>query len=60
MRAYTLTTGIVFALLALAHLWRIVGERRELATQPEFMAITLAAAALSAWALIALRRAPRR
>jgi len=59
MRAYTLTTGIVFALLAVAHLWRIVGERRELATQPEFVGITLVAAALSAWAFIALRRTPR-
>ena len=44
MRAYTITTGIVFALLAVAHVWRIIGERRDLATQPEFGAITLAAA----------------
>ena len=56
MRAYTITTGIVFALLAVAHVWRIFGERRELGTQPEFLIITLAAAALSAWAFVALRR----
>ena len=59
MRAYTLTTGIVFALLAVAHVWRIVGERRSLATQPEFLAITLAAGAMSAWAFVSLRRSPR-
>lgn len=56
MRAYTITTGLVFALLALAHLWRIIAERRDLGTQPEFLAITLAAAAMSAWAFVALRR----
>jgi hypothetical protein len=59
MRTYTITTGVIFALLAIAHVWRIVGERRDLASQPEFLIITLAAAALSAWAFLALRRAPR-
>ena len=59
MRAYIITTGIVFALLAVAHVWRIVGERRSLATQPEFLAITLAAAAMSVWAFVSLRRSPR-
>ena len=58
MRAYVMTTGVVFALLTAAHLWRIVAERHDLATQPSFMAITLAAAAMSIWAFIALRRAP--
>jgi hypothetical protein len=59
MRAYTITTGIVFALLTVAHLWRIVGEQRSLATQPEFVAITLAAATLSVWAFVTLRRSSR-
>jgi hypothetical protein len=59
MRAYTIITGIVFALLAAAHVWRIAAERHDLATQPEFVAITVAAAALSAWAFVALRRSTR-
>ncbi len=56
MRAYTITTGIVFALLAVAHVARIIGEQRSLATQPEFVVITLAAAAMSVWAFVTLRR----
>jgi hypothetical protein len=50
MRAYLVTTGIVFALLVVAHLWRIVAETPQLATQPDFVLITLASAGLSAWA----------
>lgn len=59
MRAYTITTGIVFALLTGAHIWRIVAERRDLLEKPDFMAITLAAGALSVWAFVSLRRATR-
>jgi hypothetical protein len=59
MRAYVLTTGIVFALLVAAHLWRVVAESARLATEPDFIVITLAAAALSAWAAwLLLRRGP--
>lgn len=50
MKAYLITTGIVFALLFMAHIWRVFAESRQLASQPDFLAITLAAAALSAWA----------
>jgi len=59
MRAYVIITGIVFALLSLAHVWRIFGENRQLATQPDFVIITLASAALSPWAWRVLRTAPR-
>ena len=57
MRAYILTTGILFGLLALVHLWRIVEETPSLATDPWFMLITLAAAGLGLWAWRLLRRA---
>lgn len=50
MKAYLVTTGTVFAILVVAHVWRIVAESRHLATEPDFIVITLAAAALSAWA----------
>lgn len=50
MKAYLITTGIVFALLVVAHIWRVIVESRQLATDPDFILITLASAALSAWA----------
>ena len=50
MKTYLITTGIVFALLALAHVARIVAEGPHLAKQPFFVAITIASAALGLWA----------
>ena len=50
MRAYVLTTGIVFGLLTLAHLWRIAAEGVQLLTSPWWVGITVGAAALSIWA----------
>jgi hypothetical protein len=58
MRAYVLTTGVLFALLTLAHVLRIVYESRALASDPWYMLITAATAALSVWAcLLIVRRA---
>jgi len=59
MKAYLITTGTIFGLLAVAHLWRIFAERRQLATEPWFVVLTLIAAALSLWAWLLLRRYPR-
>lgn len=56
MRAYLMTTGVLFALIVVAHLSRIVLESSELATDPAYILITLLAAALSAWAVVLLRR----
>jgi len=50
MRTYLLVTGIVFALLALAHVWRVIEERSSLAKDPWFLIITIVAAAFSFWA----------
>ena len=57
MKAYVITTGVVFGLLTLAHLLRIVGENPRLAADPFYMAITTASAALCVWAVVVLRRA---
>jgi len=57
MKAYVITTGIVFALLTVAHVVRIVTENPHLGETPWYIAITLATAALSVWAFVALRRA---
>ena len=59
MKAYVVTTGILFGLLTLAHVLRIAYESRALASDPWYMLITTATAALSVWACLLLaRRAP--
>ena len=50
MKAYVTTTGAVFGLLALAHIWRGFAEGPHLATDPWFVLVTVAAAALCFWA----------
>jgi hypothetical protein len=59
MKAYVMTTGTVFGLLALAHLLRIFVEGRHLATNPLYILITLAAAGLCVWAWRLLRLSTR-
>ena len=59
MKAYVMTTGAVFGLLTLAHVWRVIAEGPHLATDPFYMLITLAAAALCLWAWRLLRLSPR-
>ena len=56
MRAYVMTTGVIFGLLALVHLWRAVVEWPHLATDPWFLIITALAAALCLWAWRVLRQ----
>lgn len=60
MKAYVMTSGAIFGLITLAHVWRVFEEGPRLATEPWYVLITLAAAALCLWAwrvLRALRRA---
>jgi hypothetical protein len=59
MKAYVLTTGILFGLLTLAHVLRMVYESRALASDPWYMLITAATAALSGWACLLLVRRAR-
>ena len=37
MRAYLTVTGLLFALVALAHLWRTIAESSRLTTDPGFL-----------------------
>jgi hypothetical protein len=55
MRAYVMTTGSVFGLLTVVHIWRAIAEGSHLATNPWYILITVAAAALSLWAWRLLR-----
>jgi hypothetical protein len=59
MKAYVTTTGVVFGLLTAAHIWRVIEEGTHLATDPWFVLMTVAAAALSLWAWLVLKRSPR-
>ena len=59
MRSYVITTGVVFALLVVAHILRAIEEGPQLMKQPLFILTTLAAAALFVWAMSLLRRSPR-
>lgn len=59
MKAYVITSGVIFGLLAVAHLVRIVFENRQLAIDPIFILFTVATAGLSMWAWLALSRASR-
>ena len=54
MRAYVITTGVVFGLITIAHLVRIVLERR-LVPDPVFILFTLLSAGLTIWAWSVLR-----
>jgi hypothetical protein len=56
MRAYVITTGVLFGLITLAHVWRAIEEGRGLASDPWFILLTVAAAALCLWAWRLLRR----
>ncbi|MEO8448565.1 MAG: hypothetical protein ABI647_02170 [Gemmatimonadota bacterium] len=59
MKRYVVTTGALFALLTLAHLWRMIQEGRPTATDPWYILITALAAALSLWAWRVVRVSPR-
>lgn len=50
MRTYVMTTGVIFGLITVAHLWRMVAEGRHVATEPVYILLTVMAAALTLWA----------
>lgn len=59
MKAYLMTTGAIFGLITLAHIWRIIEEGRRLVTEPWYVLLTVAAASLCLWACRLLLRSPR-
>ena len=59
MKAYIITTGVIFGLITVAHIMRFVMEGSRLATEPVFILLTLLSAALCVWAWQLLRRLSR-
>jgi len=50
MKAYVVTTGTVFGLIVVAHVWRVLAEGPALARDPFYILVTIAAVILSVWA----------
>ena len=59
VRAYLLTTGVLFGLLTVVHVWRVVAESASLARDPWYVLITALGAAFCVWALALYRRTTR-
>ena len=59
MKIYVMTTGVLFALLTITHVWRMF-EESHLARDPWYILITVITGALSVWAwrVIRLARSP--
>jgi hypothetical protein len=56
MKPYLITTGTIFGLITLAHIWRILAENHHLAVDPLFLALTVLSTFLCFWAFRLLRR----
>jgi hypothetical protein len=59
MRTYVMTTGVLFGLVTLAHVWRVLVEGPGLATDPWYILLTVAAAGLCLWAWRLIRISTR-
>jgi len=59
MKAYIMTTGILFGLLTIAHIWRIIVEKPGPGASPWYILMTVVTAALCVWAWRLLRRSDR-
>ena len=59
MKAYLTTSGAVFGLLTIAHIWRMFAEKPNVVVDPWYLLITAFAAALCLWAVRLLWRSPR-
>jgi hypothetical protein len=59
MKAYVITTGIIFALITIAHIVRIATESTRFLTEPMFMLLTFLSAGLAIWSFVVLRRLSR-
>jgi len=56
MRAYLITTSILFALIVVAHIARVFAESTAVMRDPWFVGLTLLAIGMCVWALRLLRQ----
>jgi hypothetical protein len=59
MKAHVMTTGSVFGLIVVAHIWRAIAEGPALVKDPFYILITIAAVTLCVWAWRVLKIMPR-
>ena len=59
MKAYLITTGLVFGAIGVAHVARVFAEGTRLLGEPDWVILTVLAAALCVWAFSLLPRARR-
>jgi hypothetical protein len=59
MKAYLITTGIIFGLITGAHIWKAFAEGPGTAENPLFIVLTLLAASLCVWAFRLLKTSSR-
>jgi hypothetical protein len=50
MKVYVTITGVLFALITLAHFWRMIYAEPHLATDPWYLLLTALAAGFAIWA----------
>jgi len=56
VKPYVITTGTVFGLIVVAHIWRAVVEGPSIAKDPVYIILTVVAAGLALWAWRLLKR----
>ena len=49
-KRYVITSGVIFALITLAHVARVAAEGARLVREPFFVLLTIGTAVLSVWA----------
>jgi len=60
MKAYLMTTGVVFGLLTIAHIWQMFSETGSHGDRdPWFIGITVISAGFAIWAFQLLRKTSR-
>lgn len=59
MRAYVLTTGLIFSALALSHVARLIAEGTGPLFEPVFLVTTLLAVVMAVWAFWSVRSSQR-
>ena len=59
MKAYVVTTGTLFGLLVVAHVWRVLEEGAHVAASPMFLVTTILALGVCLWACWLLRGSRR-
>jgi hypothetical protein len=58
MKAYVTTTGALFSLLVLVHIWRAIAEGAPMYQNLFYILVTVACAALAAWAWLLRSKLP--